>query len=119
MSDTDTTEARAVPVRVHAALDGWPVDLDLTIAPARLPVALAKLAALGFTPATAAPAAPAQVERPRRPRVEPVYQPDGTACCPVHHKPLSEGRYGLYCSAKARPGDEQNDKGYCALRFEA
>jgi hypothetical protein len=36
----------------------------------------------------------------------------------VHHKPLAEGRYGLYCPAKAAPGEEQNDKGYCALRFD-
>jgi hypothetical protein len=50
-------------------------------------------------------------------RVEPVYQPDGTPCCPVHRKPLSEGRYGLYCPAKAKPGEEQNDKGYCNLKF--
>ena len=56
---------------------------------------------------------------PRKPaqRVEPIYQPDGTPCCPVHHKPLTEGQYGLFCKSKAQPGDVQNDKGYCSLRF--
>lgn len=50
-------------------------------------------------------------------RVAPAYDGDGQAMCPVHRKPLQEGRYGLYCSAKAKPGEEQNDKGYCALKF--
>jgi hypothetical protein len=67
----------------------------------------------------AKPAAPAGSATPARKaaqRVEPVYQPDGTACCPVHHKPLSEGRYGLFCSSKAT-GEHANDKGYCNLKF--
>ena len=50
-------------------------------------------------------------------RVEPYFKPDGTACCPVHKMPLLQGRFGLYCSAKAKPGEAQNEKGYCSLKF--
>jgi hypothetical protein len=35
---------------------------------------------------------------------------------PVHRKPLSEGRYGLFCPSRAT-GDQANDKGYCNLKF--
>lgn len=104
---------------IRAALNGWPVDVHLALPAEKVAAALERLAALGYSPrAEAAPAAGKEA-RPARPRVEPVYTPDGAPCCPVHHKPLAEGRYGLYCPAKARPGDEQNDKGYCALRFDA
>lgn len=50
---------------------------------------------------------------PRRERVEPLYQPDGTPCCPTHKKPLREGAYGLHCTAK----DPEGKNGYCDLRF--
>lgn len=50
-------------------------------------------------------------------RLEPAYKPDGTPCCPVHHTALSTGQYGPYCSAKAKPGEAANAKGYCSLRF--
>lgn len=56
-------------------------------------------------------------KKPASERVAPIYDGDGQPCCPVHKKPLSEGRYGLYCSAKAKDGQAANDKGYCALRF--
>jgi hypothetical protein len=50
--------------------------------------------------------------------VEPIYDGDGAACCPVHRVPISQGRYGWYCSARARADQAANDKGYCALRFK-
>jgi hypothetical protein len=53
--------------------------------------------------------------KPKRPALpEPWYQPDGTACCPWHQRPLKEGRYGLYCPSKAE-GEQANDKGYCVF----
>jgi hypothetical protein len=117
---TDPTEETRLPTRVHATLDGWPVAIDLLIAPAKLGAALRRLGELGYTPAAPiAPVVPAPAPRrpERAPRVEPIYKPDGTPCCPVHLKDLTEGRYGLYCAAKARDGEERNEKGYCALRF--
>lgn len=62
---------------------------------------------------TTAPAAPQRTKA-----ADPVYQPDGTACCPVHKRELSEGQYGLFCSAKAKPGEVADKKGYCGLKFE-
>jgi hypothetical protein len=59
----------------------------------------------------------APAAKPKAETVEPMYQPDGTACCPVHKRALSDGQYGLYCSARAKPGGVANGKGYCALRF--
>lgn len=50
--------------------------------------------------------------------VDPVYDGDGAACCPIHHRPISQGRYGWYCSARATGDQAANDKGYCALRFK-
>jgi len=104
---------------VRAELDGWPIDLALSLPAEKVRPALERLAALGYKPRQeAAPVAPASVERRAAPRVEPVYKPDGTPCCPVHHKPLAEGRYGLFCPSRAADGEEANAKGYCALRFK-
>lgn len=50
--------------------------------------------------------------------VDPMYDGNGEACCPVHKKPLAEGRYGPYCQSRAKAGEAANDKGYCALRFK-
>lgn len=50
--------------------------------------------------------------------VDPFYNNDGEACCPVHRKPLVDGRYGPYCSSKAKGDESANDKGYCNLKFK-
>lgn len=116
----DTPARPALDLTIRAQFAGWPVDVHLSLPAEKLGAALARLGELGYTPREAAVAAAAPSARPQaRPKVEPVYKPDGTPCCPVHHKPLSEGRYGLYCPAKAQAGEEQNDKGYCALKFDA
>lgn len=101
-----------VPIKVAARLDGWPVVVELEIAPARLGAALAKLAGLGFTPdaPTAAPAAP---QRTKRQTVEPAYDEQGEPLCPKHNKPLRQGQYGLYCPSK----DDTQPRGYCGLKF--
>jgi hypothetical protein len=111
-----TTEERPVAIEVPARLDGWDVTLRFDLPAAKLGAALSRLATLGYEPRAAA--APGQASKPKRQRAEPVYTPNGDPCCPVHHKPLVEGRYGLYCPSKAAPGEEQNDKGYCALKFD-
>lgn len=59
----------------------------------------------------------AAAPKPKAEKVKPFYDGDGQPCCPVHRKALSEGRYGLFCSAKAKDGEAANDKGYCNLRF--
>jgi hypothetical protein len=105
-------------ITVKATIDGFPVDVCFSGSIDQLLGVTKRLREMGGTP-TIAPAAPVQTTPARKAaeRVEPDYQPDGTAYCPVHHKPLAEGRYGAFCSAKAKPGEEQNDKGYCSLRF--
>lgn len=50
--------------------------------------------------------------------VDPEYDRNGDPICPVHGKVLKQGDYGLYCSAKAKEGEEANAKGYCALKFK-
>lgn len=106
---------------VKARVNGFDVDICFSGQLEQLDAITKRLAALGATPTAAAPAA-APVspigEKPRKPaqRLEPAYQADGTPCCPIHKKPLSEGRYGLYCPSKAQ-GEHANDKGYCNLKF--
>jgi len=110
--------ARPIDVTVRATLDGWPVDITLSLPAPQVPEALRRLGEYGYKPRQDTAPAPTSVERRAAPRVEPVYKPDGTPCCPVHRKPLAEGRFGLYCSARAADGEEANAKGYCALRFK-
>jgi hypothetical protein len=50
--------------------------------------------------------------------VDPLYNNDGEACCPVHRKPLVDGRYGPYCKSRASGDESANDKGYCNLKFK-
>ena len=112
-------------IRIEVAPDGLHVTAEYTGTLAALPDAIERLRAAGVfelvaasRPSSSAQASPA-AGQPRKgaDRVEPVYKPDGTPCCPVHHKSLTEGRFGLYCPAKAQPGEQANAKGYCSLRF--
>lgn len=50
--------------------------------------------------------------------VDPFYNDNGEACCPVHRRPLADGRYGPYCKSRATGDESANDKGYCKLRFK-
>ena len=109
-------------IRIEVAPDGLHITAEYVGQLASIPAAIERLRAAGVLelvasskPAQAAPA-PAQQRKPAE-RVEPAYKPDGTPCCPVHRKPLAEGRYGLYCPSKAQAGEQANDKGYCSLRF--
>ncbi len=88
--------ATAVSLTVHAELDGWPVDIALSLAPARLGAALRRLEALGYHPrARIAPVAPAaHVASP------PTCPSHGTAKIrESQHKPGS-----FYCAAKHADG---------------
>ena len=78
-------------------------------------VVLGRMQPESLPPEAPAPTAHAPTGQPQAKgeRVEPLYQPDGTPCCPVHKKHVKEGQWGLYCSAK----DEAAPRGYCALRF--
>lgn len=111
--------ASRLPFRVRARLNGWPVEVELTMPPAKLGPALDRLAELGFTPDSApAATAPAAPQRPpRAPLPDVVYKPDGTPCCPWHMTPLREGQHGHYCPSRETDPERSNPKGYC--RFSA
>lgn len=113
-------------ITVTATIDGFPTEVCFTGSIDQLLSVTKRLRELGASPIVAAPAptahvapavAPAAPVRKAARRLEPAYNDAGEACCPVHHKPLAEGRYGLYCPAKAQPGEAQNDKAYCSLKF--
>ena len=119
-------ERNDISIQIEAGPDGLRVRCDYIGSLASIPQAIERLRAAGVLelatpskPSAAAQPAPtaAQVAPSRAERVAPTYKPDGTPCCPVHHKPLVEGRYGLYCPSKAKEGEQANDKGYCSLKF--
>lgn len=99
-----------VDLEIGASFNGWPITVRCAVRLEQLGAVVKRLEAAGLTPAaqggTHAP-------RPKAPRVEPFYDGDGTACCPKHQKPLKQGQYGPYCSAK----DPEGKNGYCGLRF--
>lgn len=104
---------------IHAQFDGFSIDVNYTGSMDTLPGAIKRLRELGAEPARENLILD-QVSKARKPatRVQPAYDGDGQAICPVHRKVLSEGRYGLYCPSKATGDQAANDKGYCSLRFE-
>ncbi len=113
---------RQLPLTIEIAPDGIHIHVEYTGTLAGIPAALERLQAAGLVDivaahCSAAPAASQAQRKPGAPRLAPAYNGDGTACCPVHNRPLSEGRFGLYCSARAGAGETANDKGYCALKF--
>jgi hypothetical protein len=95
-------------ITISGLCQGWPIAISFTGKLTDLPAYLERLAAAGITPAGAAP-------QKRRQAVEPIYQPDGTPCCPKHERPLREGQYGLHCTAK----DPEGKNGYCDLKFNS
>lgn len=110
---TDSSARPPLDLTVRAALDGWPVDVHLSLPAERVSAALVRLAELGYSPRPEA--APAQAGgKPRAPRAEPLFQPDGTPCCPTHRTPLRENDRGtFFCPKKAGPGEDANERGYC------
>lgn len=104
-------------IAIRCRVEGFETEITFNGDIDQLKRVAAKLAALGIEPASSAPAAP-QPERKAAKRVQPAYDGDGEPCCPVHKRKLSEGQYGLYCSAKAAAGDVSDKRGYCGLKFE-
>ncbi len=113
--------ARAVALLSVGQARGWSHAVSIA---RKEQTSAQRLAALGATPvqptpvAQQSPATPARAAQNGAQRVTPIYDDSGEALCPVHKKPLVEGSYGLYCKSKAQPGDKQNDKGYCSLKFD-
>jgi hypothetical protein len=106
-------------ITIHATIDGFSTEICFRGALDQLEAITRRLRDLGASPAGVHQLAPAAAAPARKAaqRATPAYDGDGQPMCPVHRKPLSEGRFGLFCPAKAKPGEEQNDKGYCSLRF--
>lgn len=106
-------------IRIEVAPDGLHITAEYTGTLASIPAALERLRAAGVLdlvkPAPVAQQArkPAQQQRKPAERVEPEYNSAGEPLCPVHHKPLKQGQWGLYCPAK----DDSTPRGYCALKF--
>jgi hypothetical protein len=102
-------------IKITVAPDGLHISATYTGTLSSIPAAIERLRAAGVLDLVK----PLPISQPRakKTRIEPLYQPDGTPCCPAHLRPLREGQHGLYCAAKAKPGEAQNDKGYCSLTF--
>lgn len=107
-------------ITITAVVDGFPVEICFTGALDQLEAITRRLRDMGASPAGVhqlAPVAAPSVARKPAERVEPVYNGAGEACCPVHLRPLQPGQYGLFCSAKAKPGEAASTKGYYNLKF--
>ena len=110
---------QAIAITIELAPDGVHIHCAYQGTLASIPAAVKRLQDAGLlelvnTHRAAPAAAPAKAKVEP---VEPLYRADGTACCPVHKTPLTHGQFGQYCSSRAKPGEAQNAKGYCSLRF--
>ena len=88
-----------VPIRIFCSFDGWPVHLDLLLAPGRLGAAIDRLQALGYEPQRQA---------------TPAERNEGPPSCP-HHGPSkvreSQHKPGtFYCAAKLPDGSYCKEK---------
>lgn len=114
----DVTE-KHISIAIEVTPAGLHIRADYIGPLSSIPAAVARLKAAGVlelvqasSPApVVAPASKAKVERVV---VLPDYDDAGNPCCPKHKKPLKEGQYGLYCSAK----DDTTERGYCSLKFK-
>lgn len=114
--DTQRTPQQQV-ITIEAVCDGYIVRVEYTGTVASIPHAVARLRAAGLEPSAQtnnAQPSTAQAGGRRHGKVKPEYNADGDLTCPVHHKVLKEGKWGLYCPAK----DDSTDRGYCNLKFE-
>jgi hypothetical protein len=112
-------ETRQANITIEAAPDGLHITVEFTSSLDAIPSAIERLKGLGILDLVQASRAPAPTNgtKPRAPRVQPSYDGNGDPVCPVHRKPLTEGRYGLYCPSRASGDEAANDKGYCNLKF--
>ena len=106
-----------ITIKLEIAPDGLHITAEYAGQLESIPAALERLRAAGVFNLVAASkpaqASPTTGQRKPAKRVEPEYNADGDPCCPKHHKPLREGKFGLYCPAK----DDTTERGYCSLRF--
>ena len=112
---------RQANITISGELNGLTVEVEFAAAISSIPAAIERLRAIGMSAAqrnmTPAPISTSS-RRPKVERVDPGYLADGTPICPAHRKPLQESQYGgWYCASKAKPGEAQNDRGYCSLKF--
>nr|ALS90792.1 DEC-1 protein, N-terminal region protein [uncultured bacterium] len=114
----ERTPRQELTITVKARVNGFDVDICFSGHIEQLDAMTKRLAELGIAPVVApSVAAAAAPVRKAAKRLDPAYTDAGEACCPVHHKPLVEGRYGLYCPSRATGDQAANDKGYCSIRF--
>lgn len=109
-------------ITIEISPAGLTVRCEYTGSIATIPAAIERLRQAGVVELVSAAAAQpshAPSAKPKAERVEPLYKPDGTACCPVHKRALSEGAHGPFCSAKATGDQVADKKGYCGLRFDS
>lgn len=103
-------------ISIELAPDGLHVTCEYLGPLSSIPAAVKRMVDAGLVELVAthraAPAATPSA-KPKAQRVQPEYDAGGEACCPKHHKPLREGKFGLFCPAK----DDSTERGYCALRF--
>lgn len=105
-------------IEIAVGPHGLTITASYTGTLSSIPAAVERLRSAGILALVSAAAAP-MTPAHKKEKISPLYSPDGTAVCPVHLRPLQESQHGgHYCSAKARPGDSQNARGYCNLVFE-
>jgi hypothetical protein len=103
-------------IRITVAPDGISITAEYVGTLSSIPQAIERLKQAGILELIKP--LPISVPRAKRKtKIEPVYNGAGDPCCPAHQRPLKEGQHGLFCPARAKAGEEQNDKGYCNLSF--
>lgn len=125
----DRTTRQELTITIHARVNDFDTEICFSGQLEQLEALTRRLRDLGMSPAGVQQLAPVQSggtsiaqggvipARKAAQRVEPAYDGSGQAICPIHRKPLSEGRYGQYCPSRAE-GEHANAKGYCALKFD-
>lgn len=111
---------RQAAIRIEITPGGVHIVAEYTGTLGSIPAAIERLRTAGvldLVKASAPAPAPVSKVEKKAERVTPMYDGDGEACCPVHKRKLSDGAHGPFCSAKARPGQVADKKGYCGLRF--
>ena len=118
-SDLDFDAQRSASkahISIEIAPDGLHITAEYLGTLGSIPTAVKRLVDAGLVELVnthrAAPIATNTRQKPAQ-RVQAEYSSAGEACCPKHKKPLKEGKFGLYCSAK----DDSTERGYCALKF--
>lgn len=108
---------REYQITIELAPDGLHITAAYDGTLASIPAAVERLRQFGLLELVSPAKITTPTRKAHRERVEPLWRPDGTPMCPAHHKPLLEGQRGLYCPARAKPGEEQNAAGRCSLVF--